>query len=831
MTKKKPPIPSIINNRADVAARITKAGTSTEKQSEINLDQSNIVASTSSIHEKISSNDEILNLFPDVELSIQILVGAILAPNDLMNYRLTYNMDDIDVPNNINTQILNTIRSHIDKNYNLENKLSTILREALFTKGAYCEALIPDTNIDILKKQLDTKLSVESAIDGMVINDYLSNESDINLSIESEYHGRTIDSNISFTEDELGISYTEDLNILRVSNLYIESLSTEREYSPKYKKATLVSALTKNKKKTSSFTVFEDSSSGAPACVKFPVESVLPIHMASDTSKHIGYIVLLDESGQPVIKGKNFGSFEKANGFFKDSGATDIKSGIIDKVSKALNTKLSKTVPINGISSIYTRALASSINKRVTSGKLGNTVSIPEYSDIYSTIMTRTLKNLKTRLLYIPISNMSYIAFEYRDNGTGLSLLEKSVMLFSIRATNLFTRIMANVKNSITTTKITANLDETDPDPERTREAIINQAMKTERTKYPIGVMNVKDMVDWMHNIGYRFNFKHPKFPDIEIDVSEDTRSMAVPDTDFDEMIQEHITMSFGLKQDMIKAGYEADFATTVVANNALFAKRIMDYQRKTNPQLGHYVRNVLRNDGILKEKLLDLITSNIRPIKSMIMKGLTKEIISEYKEQLDDNTELVEYVYSLYVNDLIVTLPPVETSREEGTLDGLDAFVNMLETYLPMIISSDSLPSELVGDISDKMEDIMAAIKTVMIKNWIDNRNFMPELTKFLTLDNEGKPKYDILSEYTEFTSVLSKAIIPHIKKMKKESDSNNAKIEKAEADNESTSDTGDDTATPEDDTSSDDTTSDDTTSEDDSIDSNDTSSVEEDV
>jgi len=825
MTKKKPPIPSIINNRAEVAARITKARSSTKTQSEINLDQSNIVASTSSIHEKISSNDEILNLFPDVELSIQILVGAILAPNDLMNYRLSYSVDDIDVPNNINTQILNEIRSHIDKNYELENKLSTILREALFTKGAYCEALIPDTNIDILKRELDAKLSVESVINNMSLNNYLSDASDITLSLESEYLGKTTNKDILLTEDDLGISYTEDLNVLRVSNIYVESLSTESEYSVKYKKATLGSVLRKNKKKVSSFTVFEDSSSGAPACVKFPVESVLPIHMASDPSKHIGYIVLLDESGQPVIKGKDFGSFEKADGFFKDSGATDIKSGIIDKVSKALNTKLAKTVPINGISSIYTRALASSINNRITSGKLGNAVSISEYSDIYSTIMTRALKNLKTRLLYIPINNMSYTAFEYRENGTGLSLLEKSVMLFSIRATNMFTRIMANVKNSITTTKITANLDETDPDPERTREAIINQAMKTERTKYPIGVMNVKDMVDWMHNIGYRFNFKHPKFPDIEIDVSEDTRSIAVPDTEFDEMIQEHITMSFGLKQDMIKAGYEADFATTVVANNALFAKRIMDYQRKTNPQLGHYVKNVLRNDGILKEKVLGVIMSNMRAIKSMVMKGLTKEMINEYKEQLDDNVELAEYVYSLYVNDLLVTLPPVETSREEGTLEGLDAFVNMLETYLPMIISSDSLPSELVGDISDKMEDIMAAIKTIMIKNWVDDRNFMPELTKFLTLDNEGKPKYDILSEYADFTSVLSKAIIPHIKKMKKESNANNAKIEKAEGDNQDVSDNEDD------DTTSDDTPVDDGSVEEDGSVDNGTSTIDEDI
>jgi len=48
---------------------------------------------------------------------------------------------------------------------------------------------------------------------------------------------------------------------------------------------------------------------------------------------------------------------------------------------------------------------------------------------VYTTIMSRAFSGLKTKLLYIPKNNMSYIAFEYRENGTGLSLLEKSVML------------------------------------------------------------------------------------------------------------------------------------------------------------------------------------------------------------------------------------------------------------------------------------------------------------------------------------------------------------------------------------------------------------------
>jgi len=72
MQKKKPPIPSIINKRAEIAARITKTRDSKNPRTNVDLDYNNVSAVSNSIHEKIASNEEILNLFPDVELSIQI---------------------------------------------------------------------------------------------------------------------------------------------------------------------------------------------------------------------------------------------------------------------------------------------------------------------------------------------------------------------------------------------------------------------------------------------------------------------------------------------------------------------------------------------------------------------------------------------------------------------------------------------------------------------------------------------------------------------------------------------------------------------------------------
>jgi len=227
-------------------------------------------------------------------------------------------------------------------------------------------------------------------------------------------------------------------------------------------------------------------------------------------------------------------------------------------------------------------------------------------------------------------------------------------------------------------------------------------------------------------------------------------------------------------------------------------------YQNVFNKQLAKYGHSVLLNDGILKDTIMEILTSNIKSVRSTITKSLTKEEKSTYASVLGDPVAVAEYVYSEYADNLTIELPAVEMSREEGTLDGLDAFSNMLDNYLPMIISSDTLPQDLMGDLSDKMDNIMTAIKTVMIKNWVDDHAFLPELTKFTTLDDEGNPRYDILAEYTNFTDALTKAVMPHLKEMAKTSDKTNDKISKIDQEEEpapdDTGDTGGEDVTPED-------------------------------
>jgi len=778
--KKKPIIPGVFERRAERVAvinKMTRAKTDTDDP----IDANGLGAVTASVANKIATNEDITTLFPDVEICIQILTASVLAPNDMISTKLMYSMEAVELPSGVNALILSTIRDHINKTYKLEDKLSLMLREAMFTKGAYVEAFIPGAAIDKLNSRYEASLATEGcsaltveSLSPSEPNRVLSVEGLGELTLESSINDVTRTATITVTDSDLNVEFVEGLEQLALPDKLIESinetpmLSTEAAIHSK--KASLGSLL-QRKKVGGVSNIESDATAGTAMVIKLPVQSVVPIYIPNDPSRHIGYFVILDETGTPVTAPPKDITTDILH------NAMDAKASIIKKATNALKGATNTDAKLANMDDLYMKALSATITNKLSNGKLGILGMVDDDSDIYNIIFRRALSGLTTKLLYVPTDCMSYIAFEYRDNGTGKSMLEKAAMLFSIRASNMFTRIMANIKNSVSMTKISATLDENDPDPDSTMELIKNEAMKTEIAKYPLGLINARDWSDWMKSVGYRFDFKNTNLPDITIDISDENRNIAVPDESFDEDIGERIYMSFGLKKDIVMSGYDPERVGMIVANNVLLAKRVMDIQKKFNVMLSDYVRTALRNDSVIKSRVIDIMINEHTAIKRFVKKLLSKEELVEHAEVVNTPELLAEMLYNEYCNHLVTALPEVTVAGESGGLDAFNDYTDFLDKILPYFISSEVLPAELVGELSDKLEDVSAAVKTVLVKNWVDEHNISPELVKFASLDNTGKPRFDILAEYSDYVNNISKAILPHLKELKASS----GKIDKA--------------------------------------------------
>jgi len=800
-------VPKNIRNNPRATAIISKLNSPTGKSNNhVQQNMGDLSAITNSITERIQNNENITQLFPDVELSIQILTSSILAPNDMLTTNINYQIPEMHIPSDINQHILETIKKYITGNYDIESKLSTIVREALFTKGSYVEAILPEAAIDqLINDDIAGSVSVESHIDKVIESTstasspvtYLGNSSDDDsLSTEDfgdfEIHEGKSHNTIEITESDLMISISDESKVMianeaygrnlskKVVDLIYPDLSTESD-------AGLDALFRKTEyhdKEFADLKAFSDTdreSIGKPLVFKLPTDGVIPVHVIGDVTKHLGYFVILDEKGTPINSSTQMPS--KEDEMNKLIANKDTKLNIINKAKTALHGITKKDPTLGNMEEVYSALVESKLKKRLSTGMFGDIADIEDNTDIYRVMFQRALTGMKTRVLFIPEQSIAYYAFDYRENGTGKSMLEKVSMLFSIRSILLFSRLMANIKNSVTTTEVSATLDNDDPDPEKTMEKIISETMKTRQTQLPIGVTKIDDMVDWTHKVGFKYNFKHDRLPDMEISTSDEGTSKIVPDTDLDEMIQEHIIMSFGLTPELVQSGYDPDFATTALQNNILLAKRVIQLQSTLTPQISDHIQKLLSNDTIIREKVTTIVENNIDKIIKLIKKNSTGEGIEELLTKKEDITK---YVVNTYFSKIMVTLPKPEVTEADNMNEAFEKYTSALDDYLDLILSSDALPDEVMGDMSDKMDGIKTAMKTVLTKKWMSDNGYMPEISEFLTKDDDGKPVFDLLEEYNEYAQALSDAILPFLKKNKKIIEKTDEKIDKLDDEEE---------------------------------------------
>ena len=785
-------VPKSVRNNPRANAIISKLNTPTGKSNnQVTQNMGDLSAITNSITERIQNNENIVQLFPDVELSIQILTSSILAPNDMLTTSINYQVPDMHIPSDVNQHILETIKKYINANYDIENNLSTIVREALFTKGSYIEAILPEASIDqIINTDIAGSVSVENHIEKITASTitYLSDStSDDKLSTEEfEDPDAKTHEELTISGEDLLVVITDNNKVLSANEAYKRNLSGVVKKLVHPELATESDDKLDNLFRKTTYTdnefldikAYADTdreSIGKPLVFKLPTDGVIPVHVIGDVTKHLGYFVILDEKGTPINSSSKMPS--KEDEMNKLIANKDTKLNIIKKAQTALHGITKKDPTLGNVEEVYSTLVESKLKKRLSGGMFGDIAEIEDNTDVYRVMFQRALTGMKTRILFIPEQSVAYYAFDYRENGTGKSMLEKVSMLFSIRSILLFSRLMANIKNSVTTTEVTAELDDNDPDPEKTMEKIISETMKTRQTQLPIGVTKIDDMVDWTHKVGFKYNFKHKRLPDMQISTSDEGTSKIVPDSDLDDMIQEHIIMSFGLTPELVQSGYDPDFATTALANNVLLAKRVIQLQGTLTPQLSDHVQKLLNNDTIIREKIKTIVTNNIAKITKLLKKNTGDENIEDL---LTNKEVIIEYVVNTYFNRLQLTLPKPEVTEADNMNEAFEKYTTALDDYLDLILSSDALPDEIMGEMSDKMDGVKSAMKAVLTKKWMSDNGYMPEISEFLTKDDDGKPVFNLLEDYNDYVQTLSDAILPFLKANKKITDKVDDTIEK---------------------------------------------------
>ncbi len=768
------PPPSIFKKSIeDKIISIEKEGEE-KKPKQIQIDEINLNEISNDTITNILNNNSVLELFPDINLAMDIVTSSIISPKDLMSTNLNYRLEDSILSIATSQQLLTEVEDHINLFYHLEENLETIVKESLYTKGAYIEAIIPESTLtETIKNGTIGLEEYVGDISNQDKNKVLARKNEMPKKETGNFK-----TNIGLLEESLDVDdlllFTDNIEVLKVPSTFkklkkdaiskklIISLESSEEIPEdtasvintafrKLKEKHVVNILQMNSEAENNIV-----SKSMPLIMKLPVESVIPIHVVGDPSDHLGYFVMLDESGSPIISSSDWFSGS-------DAQVADLyKTTLIGKINKELSNKVTKAPILSNLNDIYGNIIDKRIKNALNSSdELKDIADISEVRHIYRVMLTRVLSNQKTRLLFLPADLVQFYAFEYRENGTGLSLLEKISLLASFRAILLFGKMMSSIKNSIPTTKVSVVLDENDPDPAKTKERIISETLKNRQIELPVGLLNVHDLTQWVHKVGYLYEFEHSDLPNIKIDLSDVNRSITATDDELEEDIRNRILMTLGVTPEIVEAGVTVDFAATILTNNALLARRTQKRQITLQKHITNHCKKIIKCDAVLRSKIQSIVLNDLSEIK----KGL--------KEFLNDVEASDSYIIDLVTNDIIenlkIKLPGIEVTSEDGLADSFEKYKNNLETAIDSVLGNEALSPELAAEFGNRTEEYKNMVFHTLLRKWMRDNNFMPDLNKLTTTDTSGDLEFNAFKEHEEYLEKIILAMKPILKDNKK--------------------------------------------------------------
>jgi hypothetical protein len=710
------------------------------------------------IHNKINNlrnnNKNIIKLFPDIELAIQILISSILSPKKMTDIQLNFKLDKkLNMDPTIIADVVDSVKEYILTEYELEEKLPEILREALFASGAYALAVIPESSVDeVINTDLLASYSTEDFKQRSdILLDQITRPVNI-LNIQQRNKplpekGITLENFAEYLTSQQNVLITDNVNVLKFSrikekiNKSLISSSLRRNVSISQESMSKLDYLDIFRRKESISSVKDietiklktetkRKSIGKPMVIKIPTESIIPVFIPGNETEHIGYFVLLDENGKPLNSNAAEFNVERLNNIVNTTNT----QSVLSPVQKAYNNLVmdnTKDVDVNKLFEIYKDILEKQLYNSIRNSLYGSDVEISNKNDIYFLMFTRALSEQKTSLLYIPKELLVYFAFYYNEIGIGKSLLENLSILSSLRAILLFSKVMAYAKQSIDVTKVNISLDPNDPDPEKTIEQVQDSVLKLRQNFFPLGINNPIDLVNWIQRAGLQFSYENnPLLPNIKIDFENANISHTVPNSDLEEELRKQTIIALGLSPETIDNGFSPEFATTVVNNNILLSKRIALYQKTLTKHLSKLVSIIIYNDEELRNILRKVILEKLDP--------LTESFSDEEKEMLTkDKASFIEYFIDKLGEHLYIDLPKPENTNIANLSVEFDAYKENLEKVIDSVISTDIFSENISGELSAHIDTIKNIYKHHLLRQWMSNNNFYPEVLE-LSLNNK---------------------------------------------------------------------------------------------
>lgn len=746
----------------------------------------------------------VLKLLPDVELGIRILTSCILSPSDMTGGDMNWLGPQDLLPSDVGATMVKRIKNHFNTVYKIKPLLPKILRKCLAEDGSYPVCVIPENAIDeIINGQKTVSMeSVKTLVHEKsrmmrsigILGSHKENETKgLNFSFESMKTQKLNEddgySRIAFDKDIVKNEYvyiTDNPMVLRVQDINnamrsakvktaYSSISQESFGSAGVSEYRIEKSLYSRKDTKGEQVValkrpdsLKRNTVGHPLIKKFPAESVIPVFVPGEPDKQVGFFVCLDEEGVPIQAPGGDQYYNNLSSGFGGATNSSMTSGIIQRVKSNLGSNVSfdnNSVKHMEMSvQIYAELVEKDLLTRVKNGIRSSNVSISTNHQIYEIMLARTLSKKLTQMLYIPADYMTYIAFKHGDDGIGQSLLDDTATINALRIVLLFSDIIGSIKNSIGRTQTTLKLDERDPDPMKTIEIAQNEIVRGRQLSVPLSVSNVTDITDFIQRAGFEWKFEgHPSVPDVSFDFQDTQSNKQRPDSDLQDSLRKASIMGTYVSPEMVDNGFNSEFAASVVANNILFSKRIIELQEVFNPQITDHLKKCVRFSQPLMQDLKDILEQNKDKLKldEMQVRDYSGNLIEdERKEKI-----LLNDLLDKFLEGFNVELPKPTSVTLDQQMNDLETYSSAVDKALDLAYMNDQIVNDnTMGEFSGNLELLKGLYKAHFMRRYMTEKGVMSELSDITSLDENGNPAIDMPADTEEHLLSLIRSMIPTV-------------------------------------------------------------------
>lgn len=766
--------------------------------------------------ERIRDNRNTLELLPDIKQVLEIMIGSILSPKDMAEPTLTYTslskaFNDIGSP--LLDYVKNHFTSSYKLESKLDEILwdilgyrgsypIAILPETTVDYLINSNSKITTENMSLLKINQDGTLPSLGYLGNKPTNDKSGSYSIENNVLEFFKHvtGNTQPYTSTLYDDVVKIDVIDNFNTLKIPELKRrisaeargEVIARERrsvdssklkamraassmeavkvEYNGKdYTKTAEDKADLQKLYPTRSYTATPvlkvlgaDSLGrggfGHPTVIKLPSESVIPVFNPMNPRDHIGYFVMIDPSGFAVRFTDIDNVYKMLQTSSNATNTSNMASYLINQAMIANNPNMNgadvsdKQMSLAQAIPVFQEQVERDLLERLRNGRIGDGYQLGDMESAMLLMISRSLMNKRTQLLFVPVELMCYMAVDYDEYGLGKSLLDDTRLIAAYRTLNQTVNSVASSKNAITKRKVKLKIPPTEKNPAKAVKILMGEYVKGMLAEYPLTNSPI-DQVNYFQRAGISFIVEdHPRYPNTETDVDYVDNQYKEIKTDWDDWLKRQHIRSFGFSPELLEGSNGTDFATQTIFANALTARCIRRLSNRVTPNISRFVQVYTKNSSVLYDGLIELVNKN-----KIGMKDATGRLLD------------AEAVVNLFIDSIEVKLPPVDTSTIKDQKAALEEYEGILDAALKHFFNEEWLTEDVLAEIGgSNIKSHQEFIKSHFMRKFMLENGMFTDLFDVLAVNRNGDPLIDFEEKYADHLDAIAKSILPFIKRAK---------------------------------------------------------------